>query len=108
MAVKKPAGTLSARIPETLSLKDLISIISVAVSITLAWGYFGARISALEKETVSLRADLAVSQAHIRSLENSVQASELFIDQIFIQMKMPEPRRRHYQDGPQYNNKNPS
>lgn len=101
MVVKKQAGTTGIRIPETLTLKDLISIISVAVSITLAWGYFGARIAALEKETVQLRADVSASQATIHALEANLQANELFVDQLFTHLNLAEPRRR-YLDGPTY------
>ena len=49
-----PKGS-SLRLPISLSISDIISILSVAVSVTLAWGYFGARITAIEHDIVILK-----------------------------------------------------
>ena len=111
MAAKKTTGGVSVRFPESLSLSDLISIVSVAVSITLAWGYFGARISALEKEVISIRADVDKTNNELnrlsfklQSVESHVHDNSLFIDQLFNQIKQPVPRRVYESSaGPSYN-----
>jgi RNA binding exosome subunit len=90
------------RLPESLTLRDLITIISVAVSITLAWGYFGSRITVLENEVIALkeekyrmRAELDSLRARTHVLESQVRESEVFMDQVFRELKQPAPRRRY-------------
>jgi hypothetical protein len=90
------------RFPESLSLSDLISIVSVAVTIALAWGYFGARITALEKEVIAIRADVDKTNSQldrlsfkVQSVESHVHDHSLFIDQLFNQIKQPVPRRSY-------------
>lgn len=92
---------LSLKIPDTLSLKDLITVISVAISLTIAWGVFSTRIAILEKDVVALKEyDKNLSAAaekgrkQVRRLESQQQDDELLLDQIFILVKRPIPQRR--------------
>jgi hypothetical protein len=42
------------RLPQTLTFKDLASVVSIAVSLALAWGVFSTRIAVLEQEVLDL------------------------------------------------------
>lgn len=103
MATKPKAqpGGLAGRFPETLTLKDLITIISVAVTLTLAWGMFSTRLTILEKEIVTLQdadrahnAALAKLGSQVRHLESNQQDNDLIIDQVYMILKKPTPIRR--------------
>ena len=101
MVVKKATGGISTRFPESLSLSDLISIVSVAVSIALAWGYFGARVTALEKEVISIKDTNEKQAARLDGIEgklgdvtSTAHDSELYIDQLFKMLKQSQPRHR--------------
>lgn len=91
----------TSRFPATLTLKDLITIISVAVTLTTAWGIIGTRITLLEKEVVALQAmdssqGVAIEslQAATRRAEFVMQEDEHLINQIHIMMNKPIPARR--------------
>lgn len=93
-----PGITLS--IPNSLNLKDLITIVSAAVTLTVAWGVFGTRLTVLEKEVAALRGtDSSVStqvdrlRKQVRRLEAHQQDDELLLDQVFILLKRPLPKR---------------
>lgn len=91
-------GTI--KLPLSLSIKDIITIVSVAVSITLAWGVFSTRIAVLEKEVLTLQAEsksrvaeMERVYARLRRLEAHQQDDEMLIDQVFyIQKRTPPPR----------------
>lgn len=96
-----PSGGSTIRFPESLSLKDLITIVSVAVSLTVAWGVFSTRIALLEKEVVILQAadasrgaSIEKLQTQVRRLEGQQQDDALILDQAFMLMKRPPPIRR--------------
>lgn len=98
---RSQAGGIAIRIPETLTLKDLITIVSVAISLTVAWGVFSTRIALLEKEVVALQtsdanrgASIEKIQQQVRRLESHQQDDELILDQAFMLMKRPPPTRR--------------
>lgn len=40
------------RIPAVITLKDVITFVSIAVTISLAWGVFGTRLTVIENEVV--------------------------------------------------------
>ena len=101
MATSKPKTGLAIRIPDTLTLKDLITIVSVAISLTIAWGVFSTRIALLEKEVVSMQTSVARLGAssetinrQIRRLESRQQDDEMILDQVFLHLNKPAPRRR--------------
>jgi len=78
-----------------------LTVISLVVSLTVAWGVFGTRISVLEKE-VSALSNVDKSHAlsierisrQLRRLEAHQQDDELLLDQVFIHLRRPLPKRR--------------
>jgi hypothetical protein len=44
--------TLNVKIPTVITLKDVITFVSIAVAITMAWGVFSTRMTVAEKELV--------------------------------------------------------
>lgn len=89
------------KIPDTLTIKDLITIISVAVSLTIAWGVFSTRIAIMEKEILALQVqgDRHASSVDrlkqdVRRLENHQQDDELLLDQVYSLLRKPAPIRR--------------
>lgn len=103
MATKPPAQPkgLTLKIPDVLGLKDLITIVSVAVSLAVAWGVFSTRITVLEREVISLRGVDDAQSAAIDRLQQQMtrqaahqQDDELFIDQLFMTLRKPVPTRR--------------
>lgn len=88
------------KLTQTLSLKDLITIVSVAVSLALAWGVFSTRLTLLEKEVIMLsdRSDKVVTEIttlndSVRRLEQQLQLDELYIDRLYEEARRPAPRR---------------
>lgn len=49
-----------------LSIKDLIAILSVAVSMALAWGVFSTRITLLEHQLVTLKSEIVTVSTDLR------------------------------------------
>lgn len=92
---------LTVKIPTILGIKDLITIISVAVSLTVAWGVFSTRMTVAEREILALQDalrshDSAIDklQQHTSRLGASQQDDELLIDQLYILQRRPVPVRR--------------
>lgn len=70
-----------------LTLKDIISMVTIAVTLTLAWGVFGTRLTVIEKEAININSTLkehkemlkandmriANSEARIRDLESTIE-----------------------------------
>lgn len=103
MATRLPSQSkgFTVKFPDTLDLKDLITIVSVAISLTVAWGVFSTRITVLEREVIALQQvdqSTAVTierlQQQVRRLEAHQQDDELILDQVFSLMKRPYPQRR--------------
>jgi hypothetical protein len=95
----KPKG-ISVGLPATLSLRDLITIVSAAITLTLAWGVFSSRLAVLEREIVSLQKsdtvqELAVEKLQVQVHRNTAhqQDDELLIDQVFQLLRRPAPTR---------------
>jgi uncharacterized coiled-coil protein SlyX len=89
------------RFPQTLTLKDLITIISVSVALALAWGVFGTRVSVLENDVATLKQTVAGNNNVISELNRMVERvrdqqvqHDIFIDQLYDILKRPPPRRR--------------
>lgn len=104
MASNQPKGQSHFKLPiAALSIKDLISIISVIVTITSAWVYFGARLTSLERE-VLLQREMLVKQesvntfidSKVRSIELQQRDNVIYLDQLFEHLNKPLPRRHLY------------
>jgi len=95
------ARKISLTFPSSLDIKDLIMIVSVAVSLTVAWGVFSTRLTVLEREVVALQDAAAAQSVTIDRLQQQVtrlsahqQDDELLVDQIFSLIRRPPPTRR--------------
>lgn len=92
---------LTIRVPMALSIKDLITIVSIAVTLTAAWGVFSTRITVLEREVVALQTADKAQESAIDRLQQQTskltahqQDDELLIDQAYMLLKRPPPVRR--------------
>lgn len=70
-----------------LTIRDVVSMLTVVVTITLAWSVFGTRLTLLEKEVINVNIimqdqkdrikgneiKIAGNEARVRDLENSVE-----------------------------------
>ena len=90
----------TVRVPQSLSLKDLITIVSVCVALAMAWGVFGTRITVLENDIVAIKLAMNNQGAALSELSRMVERvrsqqtqHDVFIDQIYDMMKKPPPRR---------------
>lgn len=98
---RSQASGVKIRFPAALDIKDIITIVSVAVSLTIAWGVFSTRLALVEHEIVSMKdasdqqsAQIQKLEQRVRRLENHQQDDELFFDQVFAILKRPDPIRR--------------
>ena len=94
-------GIVTLRVPSVLTLKDLITIVSVAISLTVAWGVFSTRITVMEREVVQLQTTNKELAAVVTSLQQQVarlnahqQEDEILIDQLFAMQQKSAPTRR--------------
>lgn len=92
---------IPVRFPGALSLKDLITMVSVAVSLTIAWGVFGTRLTLVEKDVTSIEATDARVEKKVDELESRTQRneqkirdSEFMIDQLYEYANKQPPYRR--------------
>lgn len=88
------------RVPQSLGLKDLITIISVCVALAMAWGVFGTRITILERDMITVKEAISSQSSSLSELNRMVERvrsqqtqHDVFIDQIYDMMKKPPPRR---------------
>jgi hypothetical protein len=93
------------RSPHTLTIKDLVTIISMAISLALAWGVFDTRITVLEKEAIAFQSassreqsDIGDINSQLRRLELRVQDDGHFIDDLYRDLKKPVPRHTDTRD----------
>lgn len=93
-------GNFELRSPYLLTIKDLITIVSVAISLAIAWGVFDTRITVLEKEMVSQvianakeTSDISDANLQIEKLQSRVQDTERSIDDLYGILHQPIPRR---------------
>ncbi len=88
------------QIPKSLSLRDLITIASMCISLTIAWGVLGTRLTVLEKEVVQLKeadariaSDVDATRKQVRKLEIKTQDDQQFIDDLYRHSNRSVPRR---------------
>ena len=92
---------LPVRFPGALGLKDLITLVSVAVSMTIAWGVFGTRITIIEQRMATHEETQAKSDARLDALESQristdkrIRENEFAIDRLYEYTNKPLPPRR--------------
>lgn len=88
------------RFPQSLSLADIIKLLLVVVSLTLAWGVFDTRVTMLEKtdgnyleHIKQVETDTKENNSRIERLESHQQDDETIIDNLFDTLKKPKPTR---------------
>lgn len=76
-------GTIKVRIPATLTLRDIITFVALAVSVTLAWGVFGTRLTVVENQLVTMsksydemRSDIKDNTNRLNQLEMRIRENE--------------------------------
>lgn len=74
-ATSENAAHIRLKVP-ALTVKDLISVISIAVTLTLAWGVFSTRISVLESTAIQAKIERERNLALIENLAGRVVALE--------------------------------
>ena len=89
------------RFPQTLSLKDLITIVSVSVALAMAWGVFGTRVAVLENDVITLKANISNTSGAVSELSKMVERvrdqqvqQDIFIDQLYDTLNKQPPKRR--------------
>lgn len=94
-------GGLPARFPGALSLKDLITLVSVAVTLTIAWGVFGTRLSLIESqidvhEVQNGKVEDKVKEIdqRVNKTEQRLRENEFLVDQLYENSGRPQPKRR--------------
>lgn len=93
------SGGASSRLPQFLTVRDLITIISVAVSLAIAWGIFETRVALLEKESITMHtttakavSDVADINAQLKRMELRSLDNQHSVDNLYTLMKKPLPR----------------
>ena len=93
--------SLPARFPGALSLKDLITLVSVAVSLTIAWGVFGTRLSLIESQLAVHEVQAGKVEKHVNEIDQRVnkteqrlRENEFMVDQLYEYSGKPQPKRR--------------
>ena len=75
------------QLPISITWRDIVTIVSIAVTLTLAWGIFGTRLTVAEKEIISIHETLkdqkeinkahdqklAASETRVRDLESALE-----------------------------------
>lgn len=84
-----------------LTIKDIIAILSVAVSLTLAWGVFSTRITLLEHQLIAYREEnkqIVESVKGLQRQQNSFDRGQIedryMIDELWTSVKGTPPRRQ--------------
>lgn len=83
-----------------LTIKDIIAVLSVAVSLALAWGVFSTRITLIEHQMVQYRdelkqnaGDVRIMSRAIQQLERSTLEDRFILDELYHSVKGSNPRR---------------
>lgn len=61
---------MNIRVPAVITIKDVVTFVSIAVTITLAWGVFGTRITLIEQELVYTREKITKLEKDIKELND--------------------------------------
>ena len=70
---------INVKIPTYVTIRDVITFVSIAVSISLAWGVFGTRLTLIEKEQIYQDKTQAQMQTQLSSLTERLNSLELRI-----------------------------
>ncbi len=83
-------GTIKVRIPATLTLRDIVTFVALAVSVTMAWGVFGTRLTVVETQLVTMsksydemKGDLKDTTQRVTQLESRVRENEIVTENLW-------------------------
>lgn len=79
-------------IPHKLSIKDLVVIVSVAITLAVQWGLFSTRLALLEKSEVQLEQMIKSQNDDIRRLQIVTQDNVQFINELYRMDNKPAPQ----------------
>jgi len=59
----------SAKVPMTLTLRDVVFIVAAVVSMATAWGMFGTRLSVVEQKVISIGNNIVQIREMVKDLK---------------------------------------
>lgn len=65
----------SAKIPMTLTLRDVVFIVAAVVSMATAWGMFGTRLSVVEQKVISIGNNIIEIRLMVKDLRKEEVAT---------------------------------
>jgi hypothetical protein len=81
----------------------MITVVSVAVSLAIAWGVFDTRVTVVERELIAIKqaetkavSDDASLMAELKKIAVHLQDNQHSIDDLYRYMKKPIPPRYDY------------
>ena len=81
-----------AALPPTLSIRDLVVIVSVAITLAVQWGLFSTRVTLLEQNVVRLEQTVKDQSDDIRKLQFYVQQNTQNVDELYRLQNKPTPQ----------------
>jgi len=81
-----------AALPPTLSMRDLVVIVSVAITLAVQWGLFSTRVTLLEQNVVRLEQTVKDQSDDIRKLQFYVQQNTQNVDELYRLQNKPTPQ----------------
>lgn len=101
MAQDEEEGVIKLKFPSGFTIRDVLTFVSVVVTITIAWGVFSTRLTVIERELITINTrveEIRTNNAHtvlrLNRLEAHQAEDELIIDEIYNHAKRPIPQRR--------------
>ena len=84
----------SIKIPSTITLRDIVALIAVAISVTVSWGLLGTRLSLAEKELITIQkqrdADnqrVVLLEQRLESTQNRLRDNEMMLEEMWRKSK---------------------
>lgn len=68
---------IKVRVPSNLSLRDVIMFITVAVSVTAAWGMISTRLTIVEKELIHASKSIEEVKQHMKDVDKTITQNEV-------------------------------
>lgn len=68
---------IKVRVPSNLSLRDVIMFITVAVSVTAAWGMIGTRLTIVEKELIHTSKSIEEVKQRLKDMDKTIAQNDI-------------------------------
>ena len=85
---KKPDEVTHIRLPNTLSVREVMTLIGVIVSIVLAWGVFSTRITVLETSALDVK-EIKVSFEVMKEKQHQLELQLKELEGMIRELKRP-------------------